>query len=456
VREVVVATFAEWRDAARTLLTERVPPAEVHFTDGEQASLFATAESAPGAGKGALRVPKVFLDLATLVGLHVDPARWDLLYRTLFRIAVGGEHELLKITVDPDVARLILMEKAVSRDIHKMHAFVRFRKIVPDDGTEQYVAWHKPDHHILRHVAPWFAERFGAMHWAILTPELSAFWDTQSLSFGDGVPRSAAPQGDELEELWRSYYASIFNPARLNVRAMTREMPVRHWATMPEAALIPKLVAAAGAREKQMRERAPQSAERFVPAGAPLPVLADAVRACRGCDLYACATQPVFGEGPEKARVMLVGEQPGDQEDLRGRPFVGPAGQLLDRALREAGIDRPAVYVTNAVKHFKFEERGKRRIHKKPSGMEVAACRPWLTEEMERVAPEVVVALGATAALSLGGRDFAIQKERGRMLPMAGGRQLLITVHPSFLLRLPDEAREAEFARFVQDLRLAA
>jgi DNA polymerase len=141
---------------------------------------------------------------------------------------------------------------------------------------------------------------------------------------------------------------------------------------------------------------------------------------------------------------------------VRGRPFVGPAGQLLDRALREAGVERSAVYVTNAVKHFKFEDRGKRRIHKKPNGLEVAACRPWLTEEIERVAPQIVVALGATAALSLGGRDFAIQKERGRMLPMAGGWQLLITVHPSFLLRLPDEAREAEFARFVQDLRLAA
>jgi DNA polymerase len=153
---------------------------------------------------------------------------------------------------------------------------------------------------------------------------------------------------------------------------------------------------------------------------------------------------------------MFVGEQPGDSEDLHGRPFIGPAGQLWDRALQEAGIDRSGVYVTNAVKHFKFEERGKRRIHQKPNGTEVAACRPWLTAEIEHVKPRIIVALGATAALSVGGREFAIQKERGKLLPFANNRQFLITVHPSFILRLRDEARHLEFTRFVQDLKLVA
>ena len=153
---------------------------------------------------------------------------------------------------------------------------------------------------------------------------------------------------------------------------------------------------------------------------------------------------------------MLVGEQPGDQEDLQGAPFVGPAGQVLDEALREAGIVRSQVYVTNAVKHFKFEERGKRRIHKKPEGREVAACRPWLSAEIERVSPEVIVALGATAALSVGGREFAIQKERGKFIQLAGERRLLVTVHPSFLLRLPEAARPEEYAKFVRDLKMVA
>jgi uracil-DNA glycosylase len=396
-------------------------------------------------------VPREFVELARFIALHRDAARWDLLYRTLYRIARLGERQLLKIEIDPDIRQLVVMQKALKRDIHKMHAFVRFRKIVGE--TEQYVAWHRPDHLIVEHVGPWFAKRFGAMHWAILTPDRSAYWDTQTLRFGPGVGRSEAPSEDGLEELWRTYYANIFNPARVNVAAMKKELPVRHWPTLPEADLIPALLLEASAKEQTMRNANPPSAQEFVPQDHSLRTLASAIHHCKGCDLYREATQAVFGEGKKKARVMLVGEQPGDQEDLQGKPFVGPAGKLLDRALIDAGIDRSTVYVTNAVKHFKFEERGKRRIHKKPKASEVAACRPWLTAEIEEVNPEVIVALGATAALSVGGREFAIQKERGHLLALAG-RQMLVTVHPSFLLRLPDADREVEFSRFVSDLRL--
>ena len=205
-----------------------------------------------------------------------------------------------------------------------------------------------------------------------------------------------------------------------------------------------------------MRDSQPTTAQEFLPVTHSLPALKAAIHNCRGCDLYQHATQAVFGEGPKKAKIMFVGEQPGDQEDIKGKPFVGPAGQLWDKALESAGVDRSTVYVTNAVKHFKFEERGKRRIHKKPRGIEVAACKPWLTAEIETVDPEIIVALGATAALSLGGREFAVQKERGKLMPLPGGRQLLVTVHPSFLLRVPDADREAEFARFVDDLRILA
>ena len=454
MRHVPVADCAEWRQAARHLLAADVPPEAVLFGEGPQNSLFGDAAPLPQNSGAKVSVPQAFLSLAQDVAMHRDARRWALLYRTLYRMVRGGERHLLEIEVDPDVRDLTLMQKAVARDIHKMHAFVRFRKTLSE--TEQFIAWHRPDHHIVEHVGPWFARRFGAMHWAILTPDRSVYWDTSSLRFGPGVARSEAPEGDVLEDLWRAYYASIFNPARANADAMVKELPVRHWATLPEAELIPSLLLGASQREGTMRDVKPPSAEPFVPAQHTLPVLAKAVRGCQGCDLYRHATQAVFGEGPADARVMFVGEQPGDQEDQQGKPFVGPAGQLWNKALLEAGIDRTRVYVTNAVKHFKFEERGVRRIHKKPRGLEVAACRPWLSAEIEQVDPRIIVALGATAALSVGGREFAIQKERGRLMPLAGGRQLLVTVHPSYLLRVPDTDRQAEFARFVSDLRLVA
>jgi uracil-DNA glycosylase family protein len=180
-------------------------------------------------------------------------------------------------------------------------------------------------------------------------------------------------------------------------------------------------------------------------------------KACRACSLWQNATQTVFGEGPPAARIMLVGEQPGDQEDVAGHPFVGPAGRVLDRALAEAGIDRAGVYVTNAVKHFKFEPRGKRRLHKKPSAREIAACRPWLTREIALVRPSLVVLLGASAAEAVLGRKVAIQRERGLVIEAGDGMRVLVTVHPSFLLRLPDPAsRAGAYAAFVADLRVAA
>ena len=180
---------------------------------------------------------------------------------------------------------------------------------------------------------------------------------------------------------------------------------------------------------------------------------------CRDCPLWKNATQTVFGAGRESANIMFVGEQPGDQEDLAGKPFVGPAGRLLDRALTDAAIDRKATYVTNAVKHFKWEPRGKRRIHKKPSELEINACHQWLERELAVVQPDLIVALGATAARAIFGRATAIEKNRGRVIPAAQAKlgidaDVLVTVHPSFLLRVPDEDRAAAYERFVADLKL--
>lgn len=176
---------------------------------------------------------------------------------------------------------------------------------------------------------------------------------------------------------------------------------------------------------------------------------------CKACDLWKTGTQTVFGEGSESADVMLVGEQPGDKEDLAGRPFVGPAGRILDQALEDAGIDRSKVYVTNAVKHFKWEARGKRRLHKRPDAVEVAACRPWLDKEIELVRPKVVVCLGATAAQALLGRTFRVTKQRGELFPQPAGYVITATVHPSSILRAPDPAtRESEMAGLTEDLRV--
>jgi uracil-DNA glycosylase family protein len=201
-------------------------------------------------------------------------------------------------------------------------------------------------------------------------------------------------------------------------------------------------------------ERKPKpSAAPWVPDTSDLKKLTEAARHCEGCDLFRNATQTVFGEGSRKARVILVGEQPGNEEDQQGHPFVGPAGRLLDRALEEAGVDRSELYVTNAVKHFKFEPRGKRRIHKKPSVVEISACRPWLEAETAALHAELIVCLGATAARSVFGRDVRVTVERGKFLEHPWAKASFVTVHPSALLRVPDEdRRKAEWEMFVHDL----
>ncbi len=465
-RQVKLASetdFDGWRAAARALVLEGAPPQWVHFrVEGAATELF-DAEAPPPPGAGGFSVPKRFVELAETVALHRDPERWDLLYRLLWR--VQSERGLMNVATDIDVHRAEGMAKAVGRDIHKMRAFVRFREIAGEDGQPVHIAWFEPEHHIVERNSAFFVRRFAAMRWSILTPEASAHWDGEALTIGPGASKADAPTFDEMEEVWRAYYASIFNPARLKVNAMRSEMPQKYWKNLPEASLIPDLVANANRRMEAMVEdaptgpRRPMKAEPRVAAPEPSTDL-EAVRAaaldCRACPLWAPATQTVFGEGPEDASVMLVGEQPGDQEDLAGHPFVGPAGKVLDRALNDAEIERERVYVTNAVKHFKFVPRGKTRLHQKPSGGEVKACRQWFEKEVAIVRPKLVVALGATAAQQVFGRPTTIGSTRGRLIEWAEGTRALVTVHPSYLLRLPSEAdKAAEYARFVADLKLA-
>ncbi len=443
--------FEEWRILSRKLLTAGVLPNELHWS-GSSPSLFEGTN--PSIPNGTISVPKEFIELAKMVGLHRAEDKWALLYRVLYR-TTHSERNLLKIDVDDDVRTLRLMEKAVRRDMHKMTAFVRFRRVAGVE-PEQFVAWYKPDHPIVEAMAPWFAARFGSMRWSILTPDRSAHWDLTELKFGPGVPRSEAPEEDGLEELWKDYYASIFNPARVKIKAMKAEMPVRHWATLPEAETISSLLSSAEGRVSQMANNQKTSAAPWVPATRKVAELQVAAHSCHGCDLYQHATQVVFGEGSQDSKVVMVGEQPGDEEDQKGHPFIGPAGRLLNKAMHEAGLDREKIYVTNAVKHFKFVARGKRRIHAKPTGIEISACKPWLEAELTAIEPELVVCLGATAAQALMGRDFRITADRGKFYPHRWAKELVATIHPSAILRALPDRYDEEYGLFVRDLRLIA
>ena len=443
--------FDGWRDAARNLAAARVPPSEVVWQVGEGASDLFGDEGVIESHAPAFKVPRAFVDVARTAILHHDPERFALLYTLLTRVL--AQPKTVDDRADPLVRKLDEMAKAVRRDIHKMRAFVRFREVA-DDAGQRYVAWFEPEHHIVRENARFFVNRFTAMHWSILTPALSIHWDGAALTESPGATKADAPEGDPIEDVWKTYYASIFNPARLKVGAMLKEMPKKYWKNMPETALVGELVAGARGREVAMIEKARTAVGGN--ASAAWAALREEAMGCTRCDLYKPATQTVFGEGPVDARMMVVGEQPGDQEDLAGHPFVGPAGQVFDRALGDAAIDRAGVYVTNAVKHFKFEPRGKRRIHSKPDAGEIEACRWWIEQERGIVKPEMTVALGATAARSLMGRVVTIGRERGRVVKLADGGAGWITVHPSYLLRLPDKAQaEDEYARFVEDLKAA-
>jgi DNA polymerase len=219
----------------------------------------------------------------------------------------------------------------------------------------------------------------------------------------------------------------------------------------------PPAYAKASARPTRTVTEKPLSAAPFVPDSTSLKTLEAAAEKCRGCDLYKAATQVVFGAGPKRARIVLVGEQPGDQEDRQGEPFVGPAGALLDKALADAGIPRDQIFLTNAVKHFKWEPRGKRRIHKKPRMSEVKACRPWLEAELRAVQPAVVVCLGATAAQSMLGASFKLMTQRGQVVSSPIASRVVATIHPSAVLRAPDsEGRRAAYEMLVADLKVVA
>jgi len=429
MRRVVLANETDWegwRKATRSLVLGGVAPDDVrwavrsHDEDGDPL-LDAT---------GSFSVSRTLVQLASLAIQAREPARFDLLYRLVWRANAGEQ------PFEEEVRRAQGLAFAVRAEAHRMRTLLRCLP-VESGGQTRYLGWYEPAHFVVEANAQLIARRFPALPFSILTPDGGAHWDAQELRYSKGVARSTIRDDAGLRSWWTSHGAQLLQHSRLGT-------------AIPEA---------------EQLDEAPRSpdAPALGPVVLPLhsdPALQEAMHEasdCRRCHLFAPATQSVFGEGPAHAKALFVGEQPGDQEDVIGRPFVGPAGQVMDRAMEEAGIDRRTIYITNAVKHFKFEPRGKRRIHKTPEAPEIQACRFWLDVELVRLQPKLVVAMGGTAARAVLGRPVTIKRERGRPVEMPDGRAAFVTVHPSFILRVPDEeAREREYNALVADLKKVA
>lgn len=443
--------FSGWRERARELLLAKTPPELVDWQPRgrEQASLFVSHDLLPSAN-GEIRLPKEFLTLARLVSCIRSDEQWPILYRFAWRLAETGP-KLLHLAIDPDLVLLKRWEKNIKRDIHKMHAFVRFQ-----EREGMFEAWYQPDHRILREAAPFFARRFGDKPFAIYTPDESVRWNLKELVYGAGV-RERPTSTDAFDNTWREYYRATFNPARVNPKLMQKEMPKRFWQGLPEASVIQSALREAPARLQAMA-RVP-SYLAAPPITESLPELAQAASGCQSCPLHAQATQTVFGEGPAHAELMIIGEQPGDEEDKIGSPFQGPAGALLRRACIEAGVPINELYLTNAVKHFKWkpsDRPSKPRIHQTPSGSDVSACRPWVEQEIRLVQPRVILALGRTAGLAVLGRLPVLHKERGHLLTSTLGPQVCLSWHPAAILRAAsEEEAEARLQELRADLRFA-
>jgi DNA polymerase len=471
---VLVHSFDEWREAARDLLMHGVAPHAVSWISRHDGGdLFAgmapdadaadEADEADEAGEAChggdpiapvamapslVRIPRQMMEMLQTAACYRAPNRWAFLYLVLWRWQ-QGEKDVLS-AADEDGARLHSMVKSVHREEHDMHAYIRFRERREEAGPPRFVAWFEPSHDVLPQVARHFASRMGRVTWMIATPQASVMWDGSTLHSTGPLMRGPEEIDDAGEALWLTYYRSIFNPARLNAELMHGHIPGRFWKNLPEGNIVPEMVssAAAGARKVGQTSSVGQRAGTVIPVtpeqAQPERQAPSTLDQCRRCPLWEHATQAVAGEGPARAKIMLVGEQPGDQEDLAGQPFVGPAGQLLDRVMDQAALERRKVYLTNAVKHFKWEPRGKRRLHKTPAQREVDACAYWLDGEIASVKPKVIVAMGSTALKAVTGNPHALLKDvLGRPF-VHDGRWVVVIYHPSFALRVPDQEAKAQ------------
>jgi probable DNA metabolism protein len=410
-----------WRQATRALILAGTEPESLTWSVGVKRS--ALPETS-----GTFHVPRALVSLASLAIQARDAERFGLLYSLFWRVNAGEKlpHD------DTDHLLVQRMGLAVRAEAHRMRTNVRFLPVAENGDAKRYLGWYEPAHFVLPANAQLMARRFPDLVFSIATPDGSAHWDGSSLLFGSGLRR--AEDDEALQAWWEMHRAMLLEQATSDVSLPEAESVDE----VPRSPDIPALGAVV------LRTRTDRDFLRTTKEAA----------TCHRCPLYGPATQTVFGEGPSDAPVMFVGEQPGDQEDTIGRPFVGPAGQMMDHAMEEAGIDRRTVYVTNAVKHFKFTQRGKRRIHQTPEVPEIQACGFWLDVERSHVRPRLLVLMGGSAARAVMGRAVTISRERGRRIDLPDGQAAFVTVHPSYLLRIPDKAAKArEYEAFVRDLR---
>lgn len=410
-----------WRRAARAFVLAGVAPSELRWTVGGATDAVPDTE-------GSFTLSRTLVALAVQSFQARQAERFALLYTLVWR-AHHGELALSD-TDDPDLRTARRWALAVRADAHRMRTHIRF---LPTGLHNQphFLGWYQPDHFVLEANARLLARR-DPTNFIIVTPEGSAHRDQDGLRFGAGLQH---PGDDEtLLAWWESHHETILQAAHAGGGLPEAEELDEDPRPLDRPPIGPVVLAESqtGATRSLARE----------------------ARGCERCALYAPATQTVFGEAPSDARVLFIGEQPGDQEDIIGRPFVGPAGQLLDTALEEAGIDRRRIAITNAVKHFKFTPRGRRRIHQPPSPQEIDICRFWLDAERTALNPSLLVLLGGSAGRAVLGRPVTVTRERGRPFKLPDGTTAFLTVHPSYLLRQPDEASRArEYAAFVHDLR---
>jgi len=400
-----------------------IAPSELRWTVGG-------TNDAPADANGSFTLSRTLVALAAQAFQVREVERFALLYALVWR----AHHAELTLSDadDPDLRIARRWALAVRADAHRMRTLIRFVR-VPLGDRPHFLGWYQPDYFVLESNARLLARRDLTTGFTIVTPDGSAHQDRDGLRFGSGLQN---PGDDEtLLAWWDSYYETILHTAHAGGGLPEAEELDEDPRPLDLPAIGPVVLA-----ESQT------SATRS---------LAREARGCERCPLYAPATQTVFGEGPRDATVLFIGEQPGDQEDIIGRPFVGPAGQLLDTALEEAGIDRRRIAITNAVKHFKFTPRGRRRIHQPPSAQEIDICRFWLDAERTALNPTLLVLLGGSAGRAVLGRPVTVTRERGRPFKLPDGSTAFLTVHPSYLLRQPDEASRArEYAAFVRDLRM--
>lgn len=458
----------EWRRAAGALLGSGLAPSEVQLLTENETGLF--VEPLP------MRDPPVSVNPAFRKLLHLllyatSSERHEIAYGVLWRMTHGEPH-LLSQPGDPLTARARLLEQAVRREAHKTKSFVRFK--TAEDGT--LVAFHRPTHRVLRLVQDFFCERFAVERFTIMTPHESLHWDGARAQFGPGtVSRRAgrtnsrphplpSASDDEAEGLWLTYYAAIFNPARIKTRAMKAQMPMKHWPTLSETRLIPTLIKEGPARVLSMEAQCPTSARSLALATQTLDDLQDGLRSCdvcphrlsrnQGCVLRSDRAVP--GSGPAQPRLVIVSEQPDVADKGDAHPVLGTGGEVLERALRRAKIRQDEVWLTNAVKHAHYETTAaSERRYLRPRPDTIERCRPWLERELRLLGPAPVVCLGRSAALSVLGRRARVSEARTGSFTGLGDRATRVTHHPAEALRRPEDRRRIE-KELTEDLLSAA